>query len=162
MIDHAIRPAICNASAIRLSLIAKVDGMGFRFSKSKSFGKIFRLTVSKGGVSASVGVPGYRKTFSKRGVTTTVSVPHTGLLHSSTVKYPPPKRVAQPMARPLAQTLPPVLTAPQPLAQISVQPIAQSPPLTAAASPPAKSAGGSKIALFIGLGICAYLLLHAF
>lgn len=57
--------------------------MGFRFSKTKSFGKLFRVTISKSGVSASVGVPGYRKTFSKKGVKTTLSIPGTGLSHST-------------------------------------------------------------------------------
>jgi Protein of unknown function (DUF4236) len=156
-----IKVSICNASAIRLSLVTRAVGMGFRFSKSKSFGKIFRITLSKGGVSASVGVPGYRKTFSKRGVTTTVSIPHTGLSHSTTVKYSPPKRVVQPVPPPLPQTLPPVRTAPQPLAQLPVQPVARPTLHTAPTSPPAKSAGSSKIALFIGLCICAYLLLKS-
>ncbi|WP_415017292.1 DUF4236 domain-containing protein [Aestuariivirga sp.] len=53
--------------------------MGIRFSKSISLSKLFRVTISKGGFSASVGVPGYRKTISKKGVTTTWTLPRTGL-----------------------------------------------------------------------------------
>jgi hypothetical protein len=122
--------------------------MGFRFSKSKSFGKIFRVTVSKGGVSASVGVPGYRKTLTKRGVTTTLSIPHTGLSHTTTVKHQPPKQVVHGSSQTLAQ----------PIKQILVQPTA--PPTRAIL--PTKSASGSKVALFLGLAICAYLLLNMF
>ena len=58
--------------------------MGFRFRKSFGFGP-FRTTISKTGVSTSVGVKGARITKRADGKTqTTVSIPGTGIYHTST------------------------------------------------------------------------------
>lgn len=58
--------------------------MGFRFRKSFGFGP-FRTTISKSGVSTSVGVKGARITKRADGKTqTTVSIPGTGISHVST------------------------------------------------------------------------------
>lgn len=58
--------------------------MGFRFRKSFGFGP-FRTTISKTGVSTSVGVKGARITKRADGKTqTTVSIPGTGISHVST------------------------------------------------------------------------------
>ena len=59
--------------------------MGFRFRKSFGFGP-FRTTISKSGVSTSVGVKGARITKRADGKTqTTVSIPGTGISHVSTI-----------------------------------------------------------------------------
>lgn len=53
--------------------------MGLRFRKSKNFGP-FRVTVSKSGISSSVGVKGFRVTKTAAGrVRTTASIPGTGI-----------------------------------------------------------------------------------
>lgn len=58
--------------------------MGFRFRKSFGFGP-FRATISKSGISTSVGVKGARITKRADGKTqTTVSIPGTGISHVST------------------------------------------------------------------------------
>ena len=58
--------------------------MGFRFRKSFGFGP-FRTTISKSGISTSVGVKGARITKRADGKTqTTVSIPGTGISHVST------------------------------------------------------------------------------
>ena len=55
--------------------------MGFRFRKSFGFGP-FRTTISKSGISTSVGVKGARITKRADGKTqTTVSIPGTGISH---------------------------------------------------------------------------------
>jgi hypothetical protein len=53
--------------------------MPFRFRKILSFGKGFRLNLSKGGISSSIGKPGATLNFGKRGVRPTVGLPGTGL-----------------------------------------------------------------------------------
>lgn len=54
--------------------------MGFRYRKSINIGKGIRLNLSKSGVGASIGVPGFRVTKKANGGTrTTVSLPGTGL-----------------------------------------------------------------------------------
>lgn len=58
--------------------------MGFRFRKSFGFGP-FRTTISKSGISTSVGVKGARITKRADGKTqTTLSIPGTGISHVST------------------------------------------------------------------------------
>ena len=58
--------------------------MGFRFRKSFGFGP-FRATISKSGISTSVGAKGARITKRADGKTqTTVSIPGTGISHVST------------------------------------------------------------------------------
>ena len=53
--------------------------MGFRFRKSKNIGP-FRFTVSKSGISTSIGVKGFRVTKTASGrVRTTASIPGTGI-----------------------------------------------------------------------------------
>lgn len=62
--------------------------MGFRFRKSFGFGP-FRTTISKSGISTSVGVKGVRITKRADGKTqTTVSIPGTGISHVSTDSDP--------------------------------------------------------------------------
>lgn len=54
--------------------------MGWRFRKSISLGRFFRINLSKKGVGASVGVPGFRIGVGADGkVRRTVSIPGTGL-----------------------------------------------------------------------------------
>lgn len=73
--------------------------MGFRFRKSIAIGKVLRINVSKSGIGASVGVPGYRIGRGPRGKRTTISIPGTGISHvtesrKKTAKpnpAPPPK-----------------------------------------------------------------------
>jgi hypothetical protein len=57
--------------------------MGFRFRKSIRVGKILRINLSKSGIGASVGVPGYRVGIGPRGKRTTVSLPGTGLSYTT-------------------------------------------------------------------------------
>lgn len=62
--------------------------MGFRFRKSFGFGP-FRTTISKSGISTSVGVKGARITKRADGKNqTTVSIPGTGISHVSTDSDP--------------------------------------------------------------------------
>lgn len=56
--------------------------MPFRFRKIISFGKGFRLNLSKGGVSSSIGTPGFTLNLGKRGVRPTISAPGTGLSYT--------------------------------------------------------------------------------
>lgn len=60
--------------------------MGFRFRKTKKIGP-FRITLSKSGISTSVGIKGFRITKTASGkLRTTASVPGTGLSYVSEVK----------------------------------------------------------------------------
>ena len=53
--------------------------MGFSYRKSKKIGP-FRVTASKSGISASVGMKGYRVTRKANGrIQTTASIPGTGI-----------------------------------------------------------------------------------
>lgn len=70
--------------------------MGLRFRKSKNFGP-FRVTMSKSGISTSVGVKGLRVTKTTSGrVRTTASIPGTGV---SYVKEAGGKQKARPPER---------------------------------------------------------------
>lgn len=61
--------------------------MGLRFRKSVSLFPGVRLNFSKGGMSLSAGVPGFRKTINTKGqVTTTTGIPGTGLYYVETKK----------------------------------------------------------------------------
>lgn len=54
--------------------------MGFRFRKSIKLGGGLKLNLSKSGIGASWGIPGFRVTKKSTGGTrTTVSLPGTGL-----------------------------------------------------------------------------------
>ena len=54
--------------------------MGFRFRKSINLGGGLKLNLSKSGVGASWGIPGFRVTKKANGGTrTTVSLPGTGI-----------------------------------------------------------------------------------
>lgn len=53
--------------------------MPFRFRKSISLGKGFRLNLSKGGISSTFGVKGVHLNVGKQGVRPTVGLPGTGL-----------------------------------------------------------------------------------
>lgn len=69
--------------------------MGFRFRKSVKLGP-FRATLSKSGVSTSVGVKGYRVTKMANGKTMrTASIPGTGVSHV-TVESAPKQQPKQP------------------------------------------------------------------
>lgn len=59
--------------------------MGFNFRKSKKFGPS-KFTLSKRGLSSSIGVKGFRIGVNSRGkVRTTVSIPGTGISYSTTL-----------------------------------------------------------------------------
>lgn len=75
--------------------------MGFRFRKSKNILPGVRLTVSKSGVTTSIGRNGNRVTFGKKGTTRTVGIPGTGLSYSTTTKS---KRGKNATSAPLLET----------------------------------------------------------
>jgi len=62
--------------------------MGLRFRKSISFGKFFRLNLSKSGVSVGVGPRGLNVNLSPRGVRETVGLPGTGLYYQESHQWP--------------------------------------------------------------------------
>lgn len=62
--------------------------MGIRFRKSVSFGKFFRLNLSKSGVSLGVGPPGLNVNISPRGVRQTVGLPGTGVYYQESHQWP--------------------------------------------------------------------------
>ena len=62
--------------------------MGIRFRKSISFGKFFRLNLSKSGVSLGVGPPGLNVNIGPRGVRQTIGLPGTGLSYQETHQWP--------------------------------------------------------------------------
>jgi len=64
---------------VRYSLI-----MGFRFSRRIKLFPGVRLTISKSGVSTSVGTKGAWMTFGPRGTRTTVGIPGTGVSYTET------------------------------------------------------------------------------
>ena len=62
--------------------------MGIRFRKSVSFGKFFRLNLSKSGVSLGVGPPGLNVNIGPRGVRQTVGLPGTGVYYQESHQWP--------------------------------------------------------------------------
>lgn len=77
--------------------------MGFRYRKSVKLGP-FRATMSKSGVSYSVGVKGARVTKRADGrVQTTLSVPKTGVSYTSTTRTRKQAPASRPAARPVAR-----------------------------------------------------------
>ena len=62
--------------------------MGFRFRKSIKILPGLRLNLSKGGVSASVGVPGATVNIGQRGTRATVGLPGSGLSYSEKLSGP--------------------------------------------------------------------------
>ena len=68
--------------------------MGLRFRKSISLGKLFRLNLSKSGVSLGVGPPGLNVNIGPRGVRQTVGLPGTGLSYQETHQWPKSPDVA--------------------------------------------------------------------
>ena len=62
--------------------------MGIRFRKSISFGKFFRLNLSKSGVSLGVGPPGLNVNIGPRGVRQTVGLPGTGVYYQESHQWP--------------------------------------------------------------------------
>jgi hypothetical protein len=62
--------------------------MGLRFRKSISFGKFFRLNLSKSGVSLGVGPPGLNVNIGPRGVRQTVGLPGTGVYYQESHQWP--------------------------------------------------------------------------
>ena len=73
--------------------------MGIRFRKSISFGKFFRLNLSKSGVSLGVGPPGLNVNIGPRGVRQTVGLPGTGVYYQESHQWPKSTEVA-PVATP--------------------------------------------------------------
>ena len=71
-----------------MHLCRKVRAMGIRFRKSISFGKFFRLNLSKSGVSLGVGPPGLNMNIGPRGVRQTIGLPGTGLSYQETHQWP--------------------------------------------------------------------------
>jgi hypothetical protein len=66
--------------------------MAWRFRKSISMGKLFRVNISRSGVGVSVGVPGYRVSVGADGkVRRTVSIPGTGMRNTEVIGSPGPK-----------------------------------------------------------------------
>ena len=68
--------------------------MGLRFRKSISFGKFFRLNLSKSGVSLGVGPPGLNVNIGPRGVRQTVGLPGTGVYYQESHQWPKSTEVA--------------------------------------------------------------------
>jgi len=62
--------------------------MGLRFRKSISFGKFFRLNLSKSGVSLGVGPPGLNVNIGPRGVRQTIGLPGTGVYYQESHQWP--------------------------------------------------------------------------
>ena len=62
--------------------------MGLRFRKSISFGKFFRLNLSKSGVSLGMGPRGLNVNIGPRGVRQTVGLPGTGLYYQESHQWP--------------------------------------------------------------------------
>ena len=88
--------------------------MGFQFRKSKSFGP-FRITVSKSGISTSVGIKGLRVTKTADGrVKTTASIPGTGIRYTKDITQrndsSPQRYASSPVREEIAQTPPPEAT----------------------------------------------------
>ena len=68
--------------------------MGLRFRKSISFGKFFRLNLSKSGVSLGVGPPGLNVNIGPRGVRQTIGLPGTGVYYQESHQWPKSPGVA--------------------------------------------------------------------
>lgn len=62
--------------------------MGLRFRKSISLGSLFRLNLSKSGVSVGVGPKGLNVNVSPQGVRQTIGLPGTGLYYQRTNSWP--------------------------------------------------------------------------
>ena len=73
--------------------------MGLRFRKSISFGKFFRLNLSKSGVSLGMGPPGLNVNIGPRGVRQTIGLPGTGVYYQESHQWPKSTEVA-PVATP--------------------------------------------------------------
>lgn len=69
--------------------------MGFRFRKSFGRGP-FRVTVSKSGISTSVGVRGARITKGPRGTHATVGLPGSGVSYTERIDAPATDQSRQP------------------------------------------------------------------
>lgn len=89
--------------------------MGFQARKSFKVMPGVRMTVSKSGISTSVGVTGARVTRTSSGrVTRTVGLPGTGIRHTSTISSPSQAhRGTPPAAAPIPALAKPGLTAPR-------------------------------------------------
>ena len=68
--------------------------MGLRFRKSISFGKFFRLNLSKSGVSLGVGPPGSNVNIGPRGVRQTIGLPGTGVYYQESHQWTKSTEVA--------------------------------------------------------------------
>jgi len=73
--------------------------MGLRFRKSISFGKFFRLNLSKSGVSLGMGPPGLNVNIGPRGVRQTIGLPGTGVYYQESHQWPKSTEAA-PVATP--------------------------------------------------------------
>lgn len=85
------------------------DTVSLRFRKSIRIGKFARINISKSGIGASVGVPGYRIGMGADGkARRTVGIPGTGVYHTEVVASPNkdrtrPKRICQACGRQVGQ-----------------------------------------------------------
>ena len=68
--------------------------MGLRFRKSISFGKFFRLNLSKSGVSLGMGPPGLNVNIGPRGVRQTIGLPGTGVYYQESHHWPKSTEIA--------------------------------------------------------------------
>lgn len=79
--------------------------MSLRLRKSIRIGKLLRINISKSGIGASVGVPGFRIGMGADGkVRRTVGIPGTGVYHTEVIASPKkdtmkPKRACQACGR---------------------------------------------------------------
>ncbi len=83
--------------------------MSLRFRKSIRIGKLARINISKSGIGASVGVPGFRIGMGTDGrVRRTVGIPGTGIYNTEVIASPkkearPPGRTCQSCGRQAGQ-----------------------------------------------------------
>ncbi len=83
--------------------------MSLRFRKSIKIGKLARINISKSGIGASVGVPGFRIGMGADGkVRRTMGIPGTGVYHTEVLASPKreatkPRRTCQACGRQVGQ-----------------------------------------------------------
>lgn len=62
--------------------------MGLRFRKSFPLGKLYRLNVSKSGLSVGVGPRGFNVNIGPQGIRRTVGIPGTGMYYQDAERWP--------------------------------------------------------------------------
>ena len=75
---------MCHSPSATVSLdfsgrAGTMDSMGFRFRRTIPLGRLFRINVSKTGVSVSAGRPGATVNVGKQGTHVTVGAPGSGM-----------------------------------------------------------------------------------